>query len=185
VIRTDDELVRRARAGDLGAFEGLVRRHRDVVHRVAARVAEPADADDVVQDTFLRAFHRLDRYRGDGAFRAWLLQIAHNTAVSSVHRDAGDVVPFHEDLDGGDGKTPADALEGAERRRRLAIKVKGLAPQHRTVLVLRDIEGFSYEEIAEITATPLGSVKARLHRARRELIDLLRRNTYDWELPRE
>ena len=75
-------------------------------------------------------------------------------------------------------------MESRERRRRLDIKVKALSPQHRTVLVLRDVEGFSYDEIAQVTETPLGSVKARLHRARGELIDVLRHNTYDWELPR-
>jgi RNA polymerase sigma-70 factor (ECF subfamily) len=61
--------------------------------------------------------------------------------------------------------------------------VRSLSPAHRAVLVLRDIEGLTYEEIAEVTETPLGSVKGRLHRARGELIDILRRNTYDWELP--
>ena len=63
-------------------------------------------------------------------------------------------------------------------------KLHGLSPQHRTVLVLRDAEGLSYEEIAEITDTPIGSVKGRLHRARGEFIAMLRANTYDWELPR-
>ena len=72
----------------------------------------------------------------------------------------------------------------AERLRRLDVKLKALSPPHRTVLVLRDIEGLSYEEIATVADMPLGSVKARLHRARAEFIDTLRHNTYDWELPR-
>jgi RNA polymerase sigma-70 factor (ECF subfamily) len=80
---------------------------------------------------------------------------------------------------------PARSLEDSERRARLAGKLEQLRPAHRSVLVLRDLEGFSYEEIAEITDSPLGSVKGRLHRAREELIDILRRNTYDWELPNE
>ena len=67
--------------------------------------------------------------------------------------------------------------------RRLEAKIRLLKVEHRAVLVLRDVEGLSYEEVGEATETPLGSVKGRLHRARRELIDLLRRNTYDWELP--
>jgi len=82
-------------------------------------------------------------------------------------------------------QTLADQVEARERRRRLDIKVKALSPKHRAVLVLRDIEGFSYDEIAQVTETPVGSVKARLHRARGELIDVLRHNTYDWELPGE
>jgi RNA polymerase sigma-70 factor (ECF subfamily) len=88
-----------------------------------------------------------------------------------------------EDAPVGGVRTPADEIEAGERRRRLGLKVRGLSPQHRTVLVLRDIEGFTYEEIASVTESPIGSVKARLHRARGELIDTLRRNTYDWDLP--
>ena len=78
----DQLLVRAARDGDLRAFEQLVERHRDVVFRVVARlVADDAEAEDLTQDTFLRAFHRLERYRGDAPFRSWLLRIAHNTAL--------------------------------------------------------------------------------------------------------
>ena len=80
-------------------------------------------------------------------------------------------------------RQPAERLELRERIERLEGKLQLLSPPHRTVLVLRDVEGLSYEEVARITDTPLGSVKGRLHRARRELISLLRANTYDWELP--
>ena len=183
---SDDELVALAVAGDIRAFERLVERHRDTVYRVAARVTGDDDADDVTQDTFLRAYHRLDRYRGNGAVRAWVLQIAHNTAVSTAGRQPVGAISLSELEDepaAAPAGTPADQVEGRERRRRLDIKVKGLSPQHRAVLVLRDIEGLSYDEIDNITDTPVGSVKARLHRARGQLIDLLRRNTYDWELP--
>ena len=115
-----------------------------------------------------------------------MLQIAHNTAVSTAGRQPVGAISLSELEDepaAAPAGTPADQVEGRERRRRLDIKVKGLSPQHRAVLVLRDIEGLSYDEIANITDTPVGSVKARLHRARGQLIDLLRRNTYDWELP--
>jgi RNA polymerase sigma-70 factor, ECF subfamily len=78
---------------------------------------------------------------------------------------------------------PADQLELTERRERLALKLREIQPTHRLLLVLRDLEGLTYQEIADITDTPLGSVKGRLFRARRELIEVLRRNTYDWELP--
>ena len=80
-------------------------------------------------------------------------------------------------------RTPAERLEDRERRERLELKIRLLSPPHRAVLVLRDVEGLSYEEIADVTESPLGSVKGRLHRARGELIDILRQNTYDWELP--
>lgn len=182
---SDDALVERTLAGDLGAFERLVERHRGVVYRVAARIVGDDDAEDVAQDAFLRAFHRLSRFRRESPFRAWLLRITHNAALDALARrqtertdDAGD-----EEAIGVGARTPADELEASERRERLLAKLRLIAPAHRVVLVLRDLEGLSYEEIANVTGSPLGSVKGRLHRARRELIEVLRANAYDWELP--
>jgi RNA polymerase sigma-70 factor (ECF subfamily) len=182
----DAELVGRAQRGDLAAFEQLVERHRDVVFRVAARVVGPEDAEDVSQDAFLRAFHRLDRFRGEGNFRSWLLQIAHNAALTAIGRRHPEPIEEIEQLDSepqeGE-RSPASRLESSERRTRLESKIRLLRPEHRAVLVLRDVEGLSYEEVGRVTEMPIGSVKGRLHRARDELIDLLRRNTYDWDLP--
>ncbi len=182
----DEALVDLAVAGDLEAFETLVRRYRPIVFRVAARIVGQSDADDVTQDTFLRAFHRLPQFRADSPFRAWLLRIAHNAALDALARRRAPVrEPAEEDVVVGRApeRTPAEELEVSERRRRLALKLEQVPAAHRTVLVLRDLEGLSYEEIAQITASPLGSVKGRLFRARRELIEILRGNTYDWELP--
>jgi RNA polymerase sigma-70 factor (ECF subfamily) len=188
-MASDETLVRRALAGDLGAFERLVERHRDVVHRVAARIVGEDEADDVAQDAFLRAFHRLTLFRGEGPFRSWLLRITHNAALNALNRRRTEPIESAEeesrdrqDLEGLE-RTPADALEVNEQRERLAQKIGLLQPSHRVVLVLRDLEGLDYEEIAQVTDSPLGSVKGRLHRARKELIEILRRNTYDWELP--
>lgn len=183
----DGELVDRALAGDLSAFERLVERHRDVVFRVAARIVGREEAEDVSQDAFLRAFHRLSAFRGDAPFRVWLLRITRNAALNHQARRRAEPVESVEPLvgspPGGEKRMPAEHLEGRERRERLEGKVRLLSPSHRVVLVLRDIEGLSYEEIATVTETPLGSVKGRLHRAREELIEILRSNTYDWELP--
>jgi RNA polymerase sigma-70 factor, ECF subfamily len=183
----DRELVDRARTGDIAAFEALVERHRDVVYRVAARTVGHDEAEDVSQDAFLRAFHRLPSFRGEAPFRAWLLSITRNAAINQIARRRPEPVesvdPLVEAADGERQRTPSDRLEGRERRDRLEAKVRMLSPAHRVVLVLRDIEGLSYEEISEVTESPLGSVKGRLHRARGELIELLRRNTYDWGLP--
>lgn len=187
-MEPDDRLVARVRAGDLAAFETLVERHRDVVVRVAARVVGSSDAEDVAQDAFLRAFHRLDRFRGDAPFRAWLLRITHNAALTAGARRVpvpvgGPGDDERPDPSADPGRSPAQLLEDDERRARLLAKLDGLRPAHRAVLVLRDLEGMSYEEIASVTETPIGSVKGRLHRARAEMIDLLRHNAYDWELP--
>jgi RNA polymerase sigma-70 factor (ECF subfamily) len=186
-MSSDELLVERARAGDLGSFEELVDRYRDMVVRVATRIVGPSDAEDVAQDVFLRTFHRLGQFRGKAPFRFWLLRIAHNSALTALEQRRSTQQPTGEegilaveDL----ARRPADELELSERRERLARKLREVQPTHRAVLVLRDLEGLSYQEIAEITEAPVGSVKGRLFRARRELIEVLRRNTYDWELPR-
>jgi RNA polymerase sigma-70 factor, ECF subfamily len=189
VTDEDAVLVERARRSDIRAFEELVDRHRAVVFRVAARVVGPHDADDVSQDALLRAYHRLDSFRGEGSFRAWLLRIVHNTALNQLERRLPEPVGGSDDVERSapppvSGREPADRLEERERAERLELKLDGLRPEHRAVLVLRDLEGMAYDEIAVITDTPLGSVKGRLHRARKELIEILRRNTYDWGLPR-
>ena len=187
-MSSDETLVERARAGDVASFETLVDRHRDLILRVATRMVGPADAEDVTQDVFLRAFHRLRQFRGQAPFRAWLLGIAHNVALNNLsQRRSGKNVPAGDDAVIAEAedpqRRPAEELEVSERRDRLALKLAEVQPTHRTVLVLRDLEGLSYQEIADITDAPVGSVKGRLFRARRELIEILRRNTYDWELP--
>ena len=181
----DAELVRRTTRGELSAFEQLVDRHRPVVVRVAARIVGSDEAEDVSQDAFLRAFHRLEHFRGDAPFRAWLLRITHNAALDHLDRRRPEPVDptTFDSSEQTTSRPPAEQLELRERIERLERKLHGLSYQHRAVLVLRDAEGLSYEEIAEITDTPLGSVKGRLHRARREFVDMLRANSYDWELP--
>jgi RNA polymerase sigma-70 factor (ECF subfamily) len=185
---SDERLIERALEGDLSAFEELVDRYRGVVFRTASRIVGREEAEDVTQDAFLRAFHRLGQYRGTAAFRTWLLQITQNAAFSSLARgrrrpsEARDEPP--DDVPDRDlRRQPAAELERRERQQRLEDKLKLLRPEYRSLLVLRDLEGFSYTEIAEVLQMPLGSVKGRLHRARDELIELLRNNTFDWELP--
>lgn len=186
-MQTDEILIERTLRGELAAFEELVGRHRGVVFRVAARIVGPADAEDVSQDTFLRAFHRLEQYRGTAGFRTWLLQIAQNTALNSLAWSRRrPTQPAEESPDMPDRdpvRQPATELERRERQHRLEQKLGALRDDYRSLLVLRDLEGLSYTEIADVLEMPLGSVKGRLHRARGELIELLRNNTYDWELP--
>jgi RNA polymerase sigma-70 factor (ECF subfamily) len=181
----DEQLVQRTLDGDLRAFERLVNRHRDVVYRVASRIVGPDQAEDVSQDAFLRAFNRLGKFRGDSTFRTWLLQITQNAALNDLQRarrrrtDEGVADPVDPDA----SRQPVSELERRERQLRLELKLGLLRDEYRALLVLRDLEGLSYAEIAQILEMPLGSVKGRLHRARGELIDLMRNNSYDWELP--
>ncbi len=187
MMDSDETLIARTLDGQLSAFEELVERHRDVVFRVAARIVGRDDAADVSQDAFLRAFHRLERFRGAAPFRSWLLQITHNAALDGLARrqrhstessGEGDALPDRDPQ-----RQPVSELERRERRQRLELKLGLLRDDYRSLLVLRDLEDLPYEDIARVLDMPLGSVKGRLHRARSELIELLRNNTYDWELP--
>lgn len=179
----DAALVERTLAGELTAFEVLVDRHRPVVERVAARIVGEHDAEDVVQDSFLRAFHTLAGFRGEAAFKTWLLTITRNAALNVLAKRRDVSLGDEDEPDQLSPGGPALSLEDRERRDRIRLKLRELRPAHRSVLVLRDMEGLSYDEIADVTNMPLGSVKGRLSRARMEMIDLLRNNTYDWELP--
>jgi RNA polymerase sigma-70 factor (ECF subfamily) len=187
----DLALAARARRGNLEAFAELVERHRQVVVRVASRIVGTDDAEDVAQDAFLRAFHRLDRFRAEGSFRAWLLTITNRAALDHLARRRTDRhAPAPVETGPASelpspARLPADALESRERIERLEGKLSLLGDERRLVLILRDIEGLTYEEIAEVADVPLGTVKTRLHRARNHLIELLRANTYDWELPHD
>jgi len=187
MVDSDERLIAGTLDGELSSFEKLVERHRDSVFRTAARIVGPTEAEDVTQDAFLRAFHRLDQYRGTAAFRTWLLQIAQNAALNTLARTRRrPIEPAVESTDVPDRdpvRQPATRLESRERQQRLEHKLVALRPEYRSLLVLRDLEGLSYTEIADVLEMPLGSVKGRLHRARSELIELLRNNTYDWELP--
>jgi RNA polymerase sigma-70 factor (ECF subfamily) len=184
---SDEQLIAGTLQGELSSFEELVERHRNIVFRTAARIVGPTEAEDVTQDAFLRAFHSLEQYRGTARFRTWLLQIAQNAALNHLARARRrPIEPAVESADVPDRdpvRQPATRLERRERQQRLELKLVALRPEYRSLLVLRDLEGLSYGEIAEVLDMPLGSVKGRLHRARSELIELLRNNTYDWELP--
>jgi len=186
-MEPDESLIERTLQGDLAAFEHLVERHRGIVFRVATRIVGPDDAEDVSQDAFLRAFHRLEQYRGTAAFRTWLLQITQNTALNTLARTRRRPTEMVDDppeaADRDPIRQPVMELERRERQRRLEVKLRALRQEYRSLLVLRDLEGLSYSEISDVLDMPLGSVKGRLHRARDELIELLRNNTYDWELP--
>ncbi len=187
MMDSDEKLIARTLDGELSAFEELVQRHRDVVFRVAARIVGHDDAADVSQDAFLRAFHRLERFRGAAPFRSWLLQITHNAALDGLtrrQRHPSEPSPEEDAVaDRDPHRQPATELERRERQQRLERKLGLLRDDYRSLLVLRDLEELPYEDIARVLDMPLGSVKGRLHRARAELIELLRNNTYDWELP--
>ena len=157
-------------AGDDEALRSLVTEHTQAVYRVAvAIVRDPALAEDVVQETFVKAWRKMDSFRGEGSLRAWILQIAHNTAVSYL-RTVRDVsvdpseMPEHEVALGTAQQATGRMAMGA-----LADALDDLDPLSRSIVVLREIEGLAYDVIAETLDVPVSTVKTKLFRARRRL----------------
>lgn len=175
-------LIAAAQRGELPAFNQLILHYQGVAYNVAYRILnDPDAAADATQDGFLKAYRKLDQYRG-GSFKAWVLRIITNTCYDTLraHRRRPTSPLESEDED---GEHDALLLDTAERpddfvmRRELAGAIQGAISQlpldQRTVLVLSDIEGLNYQEIAESTGAALGTVKSRLSRARAHLRDLL------------
>jgi len=171
--------------GNALAFGELIRRYQDRLFNSVFRIlGNVEDAQDAVQETFLNAFRSLDSFKGDAEFFTWLYRIAWNTAVS-LKRKQRVVLSLHGDrnghagidpLDGSDGNQPGHALEKAEQERRVQDALTRLSPEHRTVLVLKEIENQKYETIAEILDLPVGTIRSRIHRARMELREILERD---------
>lgn len=178
----DRRLIAEVLAGNSAAFGELVLRYQDRLYNVAYRVLGNADdAADVVQDVFVNAYQSLSAFKGDSELFTWLYRIAFNTAISFKRRRRGVLR-----LDGyGDGEgsydppdratdtAPDAGMERSEDERVLTDAIAKLSGEHRTVLVLKDLDGLKYEEIAEVMGVPIGTVRSRLHRARLELKSLL------------
>jgi len=182
----DEALVRRAQGGDEAAFEELVRRHEGEVFRVCRRMlGSREDAMDAAQDTFVRVYRALPRFRGEAAFRTWVygiaLNVCRNVLASAPRRAAARTLPVHGEAENGktpmilaDGRANPEAVAyGRELGQALERALAALSPEHREVLVLREVEGLEYEEMAAALGCRLGTVKSRLARARAALLSRL------------
>lgn len=173
---TDARLVRRARDGDRSAFEVLVRRYLKTAYAVAlAELADPRDAEDAVQDSFIAALERLEDCRDPAAFAGWLRRIVRNRARSVRRRER---VRETDELESvGDRATswhdPARDLERSELRRRLERALEGLTDVQRHVVLMHDLEGYRHREIAVDLDIPEGTVRSHLFFARRALREQL------------
>lgn len=165
----DSDLVRRAQRGDRQAFERLYRLHRNRIYAVVWRIAgnDPGLAEDLLQEAFVRAWQKLDSFRGDARFATWLHRLSVNVALSD-RRIRVRRLERETALDGEAERTATGAKDVYEDRRMdLEQAIAKLPERARTVLVLFDIEGYSHAEIAEIAGMAVGSSKAQLHRARK------------------
>jgi RNA polymerase sigma-70 factor (ECF subfamily) len=183
---TDDELVERARARDVAAFEALVDRHEEKIYRVAMRfVRNETDAREILQETFLSAWRNLDGFQGKAQFASWLYRVAVNASLMLLRSqkrhpqvavdDVADETLDQAARTAGPGlglgeddwsKRPDEQLQSEELRQAIQTAVDGLPESQRSVFLLRDVDGLSTEETGEVLGVTVPTVKTRLHRAR-------------------
>ncbi len=176
--RNDQVLVDRARAGDQGAFEDLVRLYADRLHAVVRRlVDDDHDAQEVTQETFLRAWRAIGKFKGDSQFFTWLYRIGVNEASrrTARNRRRGPVASLEDQVEPADARPgPSQSLQHGDLRRALEQAIRELKPDYRAPLVLRDVEGLSTTQAAEILGIGEAAFKSRLHRARLEVRSAIR-----------
>ncbi len=178
--RRDRYLIERAREGDLEAFNELVLAYQDHLWALVARlVPDPDQANDVVQEAFFSAYRNLQTYRG-GSVRSWLSRMAINAAMdlqrARRRRPAGPYPELEDETwqpPAGPSSDPEATALAAERSRALADALGRITAEQRTAIVLYDVEGYDYAQIAELTGVSLGTVKSRIHRGRLALRQLL------------
>ncbi|MEJ5210058.1 MAG: RNA polymerase sigma factor RpoE [Burkholderiales bacterium] len=182
----DQALVERAQAGDKHAFELLVAKYQRKLGRLLSRfIRDPAEVEDVAQETFIKAYRALPSFRGDSAFYTWLYRIAINTAKNylvsqgrraptSTEFDAEEAEGFEEADLLRDVDTPEAALLTKEIGETVTAAMEALPEELRTAITLREIDGLSYEEIAQAMNCPIGTVRSRIFRAREAIAEKLR-----------
>jgi RNA polymerase sigma-70 factor (ECF subfamily) len=171
---SDGELALAARAGDAGAFAELVRRHQEALYRFVVRmVGAREEALEIVQDAFVRAWQALPQWEPEAQFRTWLFRIGSNAALDALRRRrVVSFVPLEDAFEAAaDEPDPERRLELKQRVAALEASLAKLSPEHREILLLREVENMSYEEIGAVLALSEGTVKSRLARARAALLE--------------
>jgi len=194
---SDLSLVRRVQRGDKGAFDALVLKYQHKLVKLVMRyVRNPAEAEDIAQEAFIKAYRALPQFRGDSAFYTWLYRIAINTAKNAVVSRDRSPIEYNVDRSSTDSEesydmqgrmrdseTPEGLVLTDEIRSTVNGAIEALPEDLRTAIVLRELEGLSYEEIAAAMACPVGTVRSRIFRAR-EAIDKRLREVFEGGLGR-
>jgi RNA polymerase sigma-70 factor (ECF subfamily) len=182
--RTDQEIVVLARAGQEAAYRELIRRYERPLFSLLYRMVRDRElAEDLAQETFIKALNAIESYRPEYKFSSWIFKIANNAAIDHLRRRELDTLslegsPHAETPEaveatalqiGDRQESPLDAVEARELGGQIEQAIAQLRPEYRSCILLRHVEGRAYEEIAEILGLPLGTVKTYIHRARNEL----------------
>ena len=168
-------IVRKVLQGDVNAFEKLVTEYERAVYAIAQRMTGNAeDAADMTQETFIKAYNSLSSFRGDSKFSVWLYRIATNVCLPTVSLSMEDDDGEEGELDIADeSQSPERLLERGLTRDAVRRGLNALSPEYRQILLLREIQGLSYEEIADVLTLEVGTVKSRIFRARKRLCAFL------------
>jgi len=179
--------VSRLQANEDAAYDELVRSYSATIYHVAYRMlGDPADASDVVQEIFIKIFRNIKGFKGEAALKTWIFRIALSEILNRLRwwkrRHKYTTVSLDEEANGKPtpivlhaGPTPEQVLQSKEREAAIQHALRRLSHEHRSIIVLRDIEGFSYNEIADVLGVSIGTVKSRLARARADLKNSLMR----------
>ncbi len=180
----DLELVRRCQEGDVSAFQTLVERYQQRAVRLSYRyVKNQEDAEDIAQDAFIRVFRSIKEFRNESQFYTWFYRILVNLSLDHLRRNKQKAVEYQDGVllrsqsaaeAQQKGSSPREELWKKQRRLAIAKAIDALPEDQRTTVVLREIDGLSYEEIAQVTKVPIGTVMSRLYYARRKLQDKLK-----------
>lgn len=182
----DEKAVARYLGGDHTAFDLIVRHYSGMVFALAARLVGPWEAEEIVQETFLRAWRGLESFRGDASLKTWLYTIALNRArarqgtlarmrmvFTSPRVNAEDDQPWPGDEAPDPSASPEEQAVALEQRANLRKAIRNLPEEFRTAVVLRDLEGLSYDDIARVLNVPIGTVRSRIARGRAALVEEL------------
>jgi len=183
-----DDLLSRAVSGDMDAFEELIRGYERLIYSIAYRMLGSAeDARDAAQETMIKIYRNLARCTSIDAFQSWVYTITNNTCIDELRKRKNKTTDSLDELvktdDGAMAKqlksndpTPEDILLRREQQKMLQQAINKLSPEHRALIVLRDINGLSYDELSATTGASLGTVKSRLSRARNQLCQIIVKN---------
>ena len=186
MIPEDQKLISDCLRGRTEAFGVLVERYQDRLFNAVCRFLDSAeDAQDVVQESFLSAYQSLKGFKGGSRFFTWLYRIAMNHAIDlkRKRRTLQYLAPHHEEdsqpVDQSEFSRPSEKAERLEEQEMLQRALAQLSGEHRIVLILKDIDGMKYEEMADTLDVPIGTIRSRLHRARAELRELLEQEEHE------
>ena len=171
VSQEDLEIIQMTLSEATEAFGELVEKYQGRIYNSIVQVFGQRDAEDITQDAFVKAFRNLNSFRGNSSFYTWLYRIAFNTAVSHFRKQPSTKsIDELQEVIGGhledDGEGPDESMEKIERNQQIQRSLELLSEEHRTILILREVERMSYEMMANLFQVPVGTIRSRLHRAR-------------------